>query len=141
LKVTLRKVNKKDWNYILKLRNTKEFRRLFYTQHTISKKEHYQYLKRQSSNPNFANWIICYDSNDVGYLRVLDNDVGIIIEKKYHGKGIGSKALKLLEKEVKKLGIKKLVGKVMISNKSSEKIFLNNKYKLRMYWYEKNIRY
>jgi len=139
MEIKLRKVERKDWNYILKLRNRREFRRFFYTQHTISKKEHYQYLKKQRSNSNFANWIICYDSKDVGYIRILNSDIGIIIDKKYHNKGIGSRAVKLLEKEAKKLGIKKLVGRVMVFNKASENIFRKNKYKLRMYWYEKDV--
>ena len=139
MKVTLRKIRKVDWDFILELRNKEEFRSFFYTQHTITKKEHYKYLQKQKSNPAFFNWIICYGLQDVGYLRVLDNDVGIIIDTKYHNKGIGSKALKLLEKEAKRLGIKKLVGKVMIYNKSSKNIFIKNNYKLLMYWYEKDI--
>lgn len=132
-------MRKEDWDFILDLRNKEEFRSFFYTQHTITKKEHYGYLQKQKSNPNFFNWMICYGLQDVGYLRVLDNDVGIIIDPKYHNKGIGSKALKLLEKEAKRLGIKKLVGKVMIYNKSSKNIFIKNNYKLLMYWFEKDI--
>jgi RimJ/RimL family protein N-acetyltransferase len=139
MQISLRKVKKKDWDYILKLRNTKEFRKNFYAQHTISKKEHYAYLKKQQVNPNFSNWIICYNGIDVGYVRILDNDISIIVEKKYHGKGIGGKAIELVEDEAKSLGRKKLVGRVMIHNKKSQKIFLKNKYKLKMYWYEKEI--
>lgn len=78
-------------------------------------------------------------NKDVGYVRIQDNDVSIIIDPKYHKKGIGSNALNLLEKEAKKLGIKKLVGRIMIQNKQSEQIFRKNNYKLKMYWYEKNI--
>ena len=65
--------------------------------------------------------------------------MSIIIDKKYHGKGIGTKTLFLIEKEAKKLGIKKLVGKIMIHNKNSKKIFVDNDYKLKMWHYEKNI--
>lgn len=139
MKISLRKVKKSDWDYILKLRNSKEFRRYFYQKHTISKKEHYDYLQRQESNPDFYNRIICYDNNDVGYIRILANDVGIIVEPKFHNKGIGTKAVQLIEKEAKKLGIRKLVGKVMVDNKTSEKIFIKNRYKLLMYWYEKDL--
>jgi len=139
LKVALRKVKKKDWDYILRLRNNKDYRQFFYNQKIISKKEHYEYLTKQKSNPNFVNWIITYGINDAGYLRILKDDVSIMIEKKYNNKGIGTTALQLLEKEAKKLGIKKLVGRVMIHNKSSKKIFLKNSYKLRMYWLEKDL--
>jgi len=139
LKISLRKVKKSDWDYILKLRNSKEFRNNFYQKHTISKKEHYDYLKRQESNPDFYNWIICYDNNDAGYIRILANDISIMIEPKFHNKGIGTKAVQLIEKEAKKLGIRKLVGKVMVDNKTSEKIFIKNHYNLLMYWYEKDL--
>jgi len=110
-----------------------------YTKHRISKSEHYEYLKKQNRNPNFVNWIICIDSKNVGYIRVLDNDVSIMIEKKFHSKGIGTQALEILEKEARKVGIRKLVGRIMIDNKKSEQIFLKNNYKLKMYWFEKNI--
>jgi len=79
------------------------------------------------------------DFRNIGYIRVLDNDVSIMIEKKYHGKGLGTIALTFLEKEAKKLGMKKLVGRVMIDNEKSKKIFLNNEYDLKMYWYEKKL--
>jgi len=138
--VSLRKVLKKDLDYILNLRNNEQFRSYFYSQHNISKKEHYQFLMKQDNNPNFFNWIICYKSKDVGYVRILDNDVSIMIDEKFQRKGIGSQALSLLEDEAKEHGIGKLIGKIMIHNEKSEKIFLKNGYKLKMLWYEKDIK-
>ena len=137
--VELRKVTKDDWDYILRLRNSTYVQPYMYTKHRISKSEHYEYLKKQNRNPNFVNWIISMDSKNAGYVRVLDNDVSIMVEHKFHGKGIGTQALKLLEKEAKKSGIRKLVGRVMIDNEKSKQIFLNNDYKLLMYWFEKKI--
>jgi len=137
LEISLRKVLKKDWDYILILRNNEKFRNYFYNQHKISKKEHFEYLNKQELNPSFFNWIICYGKKDVGYIRILDNDVGIIIDEKFHNKEIGSKSLQLLNIEAKRLGIRKLIGRVMCDNKPSEKIFQKNNYKLKMYWYEK----
>ena len=64
-----------------------------------------------------------------------------MIKQNYHGKGIGVAAIKLLENEAKKIGIKYLIGKMMIHNKKSQKIFLKNGFKLKMYWYEKEISY
>lgn len=135
--VNFREVEEKDWDYVLKLRNKDEFRINFYEQHTISKIEHYEYLKKQLTNPNFFNWIICFNNNDVGYVRILKNDVSIILDGKYHGKGIGTQAIGILEDKAKSLGIKKLIGKMMINNNKSEKIFQNNNFELKMYWYEK----
>ena len=139
MEVSLRKVSRNDWDYILNLRNNREFRTFFYDQHVITKKEHYKYLQKQKTNKHFFNWVIYYGNTNVGYLRILNNDVSIIIDTKYHNKRIGTKALRLLENEAKKLRIKKLVGRVMIHNKSSARIFERNGYKLIMYWYEKKI--
>ncbi len=139
LNISLRSVSRKDWDYILTLRNNKKFRNNFYDQHDISKKEHYDYLENQKSNPNFFNWIICYGKTDVGYIRILDNDVGIIVEEKFHNMNIGSNALQLLEITAKSLGLTKLVGRVKSENKSSKKIFQKNNYELKMGLFEKKI--
>lgn len=139
MEISLRKVEKSDWDYILNLRNLEKFRDNFYQKHTISKSEHYQYLTKQEANPNFLNWIISVDKKNAGYLRILDSDVSIIVDEAFHNMGVGTQALKIMEKEAKKLGIKKLIGKVMIHNKESEKIFQKNNYKLLMYWYEKDL--
>ena len=139
MKLSLRKVLKKDWDYILELRNNKKFKKNFYEQHEISKKEHYEYLKKQLNNANFFNWIICYDSIDVGYIRILHEDISIMMDLEFNGKGLGTKALKLVENKARENGIKKLVGKVMIDNEKSKKIFEKNDYKQLMYWYEKEI--
>lgn len=140
MEVSLRKVSEKDWDYILSLRNEEDYKSFFYNDHTISKNEHYDYLTKQKSNPSFFNWIICEGKNDVGYIRILDNDVSIMLDKKSHSKGIGTQAIKLVESEAENLGINKLIGRVMIHNKSSEKIFVKNNFKLKMYWYEKDIK-
>jgi len=139
LKVTLRKVLKKDWDFILNLRNDEQYRNFFYSQEVIKKSDHYIYMRNQKSNPNFVNWIICYSQQDVGYIRILENDVSIMINDKFRNKGIGTMALNLIEIEAKKIGLLKLVGRIMIKNKSSKKIFDKNNYKLKMYWFEKEL--
>lgn len=133
-------MSRDDWDFILKLRNKKEYRSFFIQQHTISEKEHYQYMTQEEKNPNYSCWIILKDFIKIGYIRILENDVSIAIENKYHGKGYGANALLLLEKEAKKMGLTKLVGRVMIHNESSKKIFLNNDFKLKLYWYEKDLK-
>ena len=110
-----------------------------YDKHIITKKEHYSYFSKQSRNQNFFGWLILYESKKIGFVRILDYDVSIFIEKKFQGKGIGARALKLVEKEAKKLGIKKLIGRIMIDNKNSESIFKKNGFRLKMLWFEKNI--
>ena len=137
--IELKKISRGDWDFILKLRNKKEYRSFFIQQHTISKKEHYQYMTKEAKNPNYFCWIIWKNTTKIGYIRILNNDVGIAIDNKYHGKGYGANALLLVEKEAKKMGLTKLVGRVMIHNESSKKIFLNNDYKLKLYLYEKDL--
>ena len=139
MNIKLRIVIEEDLDYILNLRNDPEFRQFFYEQHEITKPEHYAYHDKQNSNPNFHNWIIYSDNQNVGYVRILDGDISIIIDKKFHNTGIGTKTLQLLEIEAKKLGIKKLIARVIISNEQSKKIFEKNNYKLKIYWLEKEL--
>ena len=94
-------------------------------------------MTKQNSNPNFHHWIIYLDKKVVGYVRILDYDIGIIVDQKFGNKGIATKGLQLVEIEAKKLGIKKLVAMIDIENKSSIKIFEKNNYKFKMYLYEK----
>jgi len=138
LNIELREVEKKDWDLILELRN--EFYPNFYRQDKpISKTEHYQYMEKQQLNPQFNQWMILEINKIVGYVRIIDNDIGIIIKKEYHHKGIATKALKLAEKKAHELGITKLVALIKIENEESKKIFMKNDYKLKMYWFEKKI--
>ncbi len=137
--VSLRPVKKKDWDFILSLRNDDKTRDNFYTKNKIKKKDHYKYLQEQAKNPNFFHWIISYGNSNAGYVRILENDISIMLNNKFQNKGIGTSALKLIEKEAKLLGIKKLVGRVMVHNVQSKKIFEKNNYTLLMYWLEKYI--
>jgi RimJ/RimL family protein N-acetyltransferase len=139
--VNLRKATKNDWDFILLFRNNKKININFYTknENEIKKQDHYDYLRKQEKNKNFLHWIISFNDLDVGYVRILKNDVSIMLDEKCQGNGIGTLALKELEKEAKSHGIKKLVGRIMIHNEQSRKIFEKNNYKLLMYWLEKDI--
>ena len=137
--IQLTDVTKSDWNFILELRNS--FFDNFYNQDKpIEKKEHYEYLENQNKNSTFFHWIIESNNEKIGYVRILDNDIGIMIKKDFHNKGIATIALQLAEEKAKSLGIDKLIALVKIDNESSKKIFENNDFKLHMYWYEKEIK-
>ena len=139
MNIFLKSVDKKDWDFIYHLRTNKNYKNNFYTKSSFSKDEHYSYLSKQEQSPNFLHWMIMIEDQNVGYIRILDNDVAIMIEEKHQSKGIGQQALELLEKEAKKDGVHKLVGRIMINNKSSKKIFEKNGYNLLFYWFEKDI--
>ena len=83
--------------------------------------------------------MIISEEENVGYVRILDHDVSIMIDEKYQSKGIGQRALELVEIEAKNVGLNKLVGRMMINNESCKKIFEKNGFNLLMYWFEKEI--
>jgi len=140
-KIELRKVTEKDWNFILSLRNEFYTNSFYEQKKLIQKTEHYEYMNKQTTNPNFHQWIAIRSKNPspIGYIRILDQDVNIMVEKKFQTKGIGTVMLNLVEKEARGLGIKKLKAKVLIGNDSSKKIFEKNNYKLKIYLFEKEI--
>ena len=137
--IILKTVKSDNWDFIYYLRTNKNYKNNFYTKTNFSKEEHYDYLNKHENSPNFFHWIIEVNNQNAGYIRILNNDVSIIIDEKFQSKGIGKKSLELLEKEAKKKGINKLIGRVMIENETSKKIFEGNGYKLLMYWFEKEI--
>jgi len=138
LDIILRDIRQADWDFILELRN--DFYSNFYQQtKPLLKKEHYEYMEKQKTNPQFHHWIIEYQNKMAGYVRIHGQDVGIMVKKEYQNKGIASESLKQLEKKAHQLGIPKLVAMVKVENESSKTIFLKNNYKLKMYWLEKEI--
>ena len=139
MKINLRDVTEKDWDYILNLRNQFYVNFFHEQKKPIEKDEHYEYMNKQKSNSNFYQWIATNGEDDVGYIRILDQDINIMVEKKFQTKGIGTVMLNLLEKKALGLGIKKLNAKVLIGTESSKKIFVKNNYKLKTYLFEKEI--
>lgn len=136
--IILRKVSNVDWNYVLNLRN--KFFKSFYKQNRpILQEEHYAYMEKQTSNSKFFQWIICNDNKDVGYVRILDFDVSIMIDDEFQGLGYSSAALKLVEKEAKKIGLEKLTALVKVDNPQSKHLFENNNFTLKSNHYEKKL--
>jgi len=96
-------------------------------------------MNKQETNPNFHQWIAFDGKNDVGYIRILDQDINIMVEKEFQSKGIGTAMLNLVEKKAFSLGIKKLKAIVIAGNESSKKIFIKNNFKLIIHSFEKDI--
>lgn len=139
MNITITPAIETNWDFILSLRN--DFYKDFFSQtEPLTKNEHYQYLKNQKNNPKFHHWMITFDDKIVGYVRLLDSDVGIMLKKDFQNKGIASYALELLEKEAKSIGISKLIAKVQIKNIASRKIFEKNDYEIKSYCLEKNLK-
>ena len=139
MEINLKKCTKDNWDFILSLRNDFYKNSLYIQVKPLTKTEHYEYMEKQSKNPNFHQWITVMDEKIIGYIRILDNAINIMVSKEYHDQGIGSIMLKLLEIEAKKLGITKLIGLVRIDNNGSKKIFQKNDYQLKLNWFEKEL--
>jgi RimJ/RimL family protein N-acetyltransferase len=139
MEIKLREVCKEDWDYILQLRNSFFKDDFLEQQKVLTKKEHYEYMEKQKSNTNFYQWISFDGKKNVGYIRLLEDDVSVIVDQKFQNKGIGTIMLALMEKEAKKIGLKKIKALVRKNNFSSEKIFLKNNYKLKILMFEKEI--
>lgn len=138
MEIKLKKVLRKDWDYILKLRN-ESYENFYVQDKPLTKIEHYSYLKKQKMNKNFFQWIILKNNIYVGYVRILNSDVSIMIDKRFQNKKIGTVVLKFIEIEAKKNNISKLTAMILIKNKSSQKIFLKNDFKLKQWFLEKEI--
>jgi len=139
MEIKLREVCKEDWDYILQLRNSFFKDDFLEQQKVLTKKEHYEYMEKQKSNTNFYQWISFDGKKNVGYIRLLEDDVSVIVDQKFQNKGIGTIMLALMEKEAKKIGLKKIKALVRKNNFSSEKIFLKNNYQLKILMFEKEI--
>ena len=139
MEIKLREVCKEDWDYILQLRNSFFKDDFLEQQKVLTKKEHYEYMEKQKSNANFYQWISSDEEKNVGYIRLLEDDVSVIVDQKFQNKGIGTIMLALMEKEAKKIGLKKIKALVRKNNFSSEKIFLKNNYQLKILTFEKEI--
>ena len=139
MEIKLKEVCKEDWDYILQLRNSFFKNDFLEQQKVLTKKEHYEYMEKQKSNTNFYQWVSFDGEKNVGYIRLLEDDVSVIVDQKFQNKGIGTIMLALMEKEAKKIGLKKIKALVRKNNFSSEKIFLKNNYQLKILMFEKEI--
>ena len=138
-KIELRKVTEKDWDFILNLRNEFYTNSFYEQKKLIQKTEHYEYMSKQTTNPNFHQWIAASDGLPIGYMRILDHDINIMVDKKFQNKGVGTTMLKLVEEKAKKLGLKKLEARVLIENQNSLKLFQKNNFQIKMNQLEKKL--
>jgi RimJ/RimL family protein N-acetyltransferase len=93
--------------------------------------EHIQFVK---SKPYSYWYVIQISHKKIGTIYLSkNNEIGIFLKKDHHNKGIASKALKLL---ITKHPKKRFLANINPKNKSSEKFFKNNNFKLIQHTYE-----
>ena len=139
-KVNLRPVEKKDYRKIFEWRNEPEVRRGMFITRRISWREHKGFWDNLLKNKNRFAFVIELAGQDLGAVR-LDRaggvaEVDIFVSSKYQGRGIGTNAIKEVEKKAKELNIDKLIAKVKPGNKPSIKMFENCGFKLKRLYYE-----
>ena len=100
--VKIRPVEKKDWKFILHLRNLEDIRLAFHDSSIINDETHLKYMQKMEANPNFFQWIITYNKKDVGYIKIDGLVFGSMLLNEYRGEGIGKQAYALVFKEAKK---------------------------------------
>jgi len=135
MNVKIRPVEKKDWKFILHLRNLEDIRLAFHDSSIINDETHLKYMQKMEANPNFFQWIITYNKKDVGYIKIDGLVFGSMLLNEYRGKGIGKQAYALVFKEAKKLGLTKLTAQVKMDRETSIE------FEMKTGWIKKEIIY
>ena len=135
MKIGIRKVSKKDWEFILHLRNQEEVRLASHDTSIIDDETHHKYMQKMTANEKIFHWIITYNKKDVGYIRLGNLEFGSMLLNDYRGRGIGKLAYALVFKEAKKLGFTKLTAQVKINRETSLE------FEMKTGWVKKGIIY
>ena len=135
MSVKIKPVEKKDWEFILQLRNQKDVRLACHDTSIIDNKTHLEYMQKMETNSNFFHWLVTYNQKNVGYIKIVNLEFGSMLLNDYRGKGIGKQAYALVFKEAKKLGLTKLTAQVKINRKTSLE------FEMKTGWVKKGIIY
>ena len=117
--IQIRKVIETDWDFILKIRNQSSSRIAFHDTYLTPFDIHKEYMIKLRDDPNSYQWIIIYNKKSVGYIKIINSELGSFLLDGYKGKGIGTKAYELVFLEAKVLGLKKLFATVKVNRPTS----------------------
>ena len=98
-----------DFKFIASLYNNPKNNRYLRTKKTNLKE-----VKKRITLPNRKMYILVADNKKIGYfnLQIAVNGkevrFGIIIDKPFQSKGYGKQAMRLIEQEAKRIGVKKI---------------------------------
>jgi len=93
-----------------------------------------EHVKFVMSKPYTIWQIIYYKSKKAGSVYLTNqNEIGIFLKKNNHGKGIGSKVLKMV---IERNGPGRYLANISPKNKKSIEFFKNNGFKLIQHTYE-----
>ena len=105
---------RKDWDYILFLRNI-DYEYFQLQDKPIDKKEHYKYMERKENDPDFHHYLY----KEKCYVRIDGKDIGVITDPEYQGRGLATDAII----EICKLHGIEFFARIRLDNISSFKAF------------------
>ena len=122
--IKLRKATYDDCNILFEWANDPSVRANSFNTKAIEIDDHRNWLKNKLIDKNTALFIVTYNNDNVGTIR-LDKDgeeliISYSIDKNYRGRGLGTKVLDAIKKEMQELT---LVGFVKKENIPSIKAF------------------
>ena len=129
MKVFKAKTNS-DFKFIASLYNNPKNNRYLRT-----RKTNFKEVKKRIAIPNRKMYILVADNKKIGYfnlqIAVDGKEVrfGIIIDKPFQGWGYGKQAMRLIEKEAKKLGAKRLRLEVYKRNARAIRLYRKSGFK------------
>jgi len=131
-----------DFEFIASLFNPKN------NQFMITKKTTARRVRQTSKLPGRNHYILAADNKKIGWFNIRksvdskDGMFGMIIDKPHQGKGYGRQAMKLIEKEAKRSGIKRLKLEVFVENTRAIKLYKKAGFKVtgRLMAMEKKIK-
>ena len=140
MSVKIREIDHEDLNFMLTIENDKSNWKYGINKSELTLEDALNYIKQSKLmilNNDNQRFVIEYKNTKVGLIDLYDYQfqnsfakVGIIVLKKFRGKGVGDKSLKLLLEFCKNyLNINYLESEIEKSNQSSINLFINNNFK------------
>ena len=140
MSVKIREIDHEDLNFMLTIENDKSNWKYGINKSELSLEDALDYIKQSKLmilNNDNQRFVIEYNNTKAGLIDLYDYQfqnsfakVGIIVLKKFRGKGIGDKSLKLLLKLCKNyLNINYLESEIEKYNQPSINLFVNNNFK------------
>ena len=140
MSVKIREIDHEDLNFMLTIENDKSNWKYGTNKSELSLEDALDYIKQSKLmilNNDNQRFVIEYNNTKAGLIDLYDYQfqksfakVGIIVLKKFRGKGVGDKSLKLLLEFCKNyLNINYLESEIEKSNQSSINLFVNNNFK------------
>jgi RimJ/RimL family protein N-acetyltransferase len=130
LDVKHRIVTPNDWLFILNIRNEEDVRNASFNTNIIDPDCHIEYMNKLESMKDVYQRIITYEEKDVGYIKVVDDEVSYMIKKEFRGKGIMKCSFEILFKDLKSLGNTKVSASIKAENYASLKLAEKMGYKI-----------